>query len=98
MACSRPRQPANPSSNLSFAGPTPSVSANGTTNGIVWAINNNGVFIRLALRVLLAYDATNLAQTLYSSNTNPSRDTAAGAALSFTVPTIANGKVYVGAN
>jgi hypothetical protein len=80
-----------------FAGPTPAVSANGTTNGIVWAINNNA-FASGGPSVLLAYDATNLARTLYSSDTNPSRDTPSGGSLRFTVPTIANGKVYVGAN
>ncbi len=80
-----------------FAGPTPAISANGTTNGIVWAINNNA-FASDGPSVLLAYDATNLAHTIYSSSTNPSRDTPSGTALRFTVPTIANGKVYVGTN
>jgi len=46
--------------------------------------------------VLYAYDATNLANLLYSSNANLSRD-APGAATREAVPTIANGKVYVGA-
>jgi hypothetical protein len=80
-----------------FPGPTPSISANGKANGIVWAIMNNA-FSANGPSVLLAYDATNLGNTLYSSNANPSRDSVAGTALKHTVPTIANGKVYVGAN
>ncbi len=79
-----------------YPGPTPSVSANGTTNGIVWALNNTGVTSGNAA-VLSAYDATNLANALYSTNTNPTRDNP-GLPVSFTVPTIANGKVYVGAD
>jgi hypothetical protein len=78
-----------------FPGPIPSISANGATNGIVW-VSNNSALIASGPEVLLAYDATNLAHTLYSSNTNPSRD-APGGAVEFVTPTIANGKVYVGA-
>jgi hypothetical protein len=77
-----------------YPGPTPSISANGTTAGILWAMMNEGEAVG-APAILLAYDATNLANTLYSSNTNPARDNP-GLALKFTVPTIANGKVYVG--
>jgi len=79
-----------------YPGPTPSISANGTKNGIVWAMMNDGVAVE-GPALLLAYDATNLANTLYSSNTNPARDNP-GLAWKFTVPTIANGKVYVGTN
>jgi hypothetical protein len=74
----------------SYPGPTPSISANGNTNGILWTLNHNGVAI------LEAYDATNLANLLYTSNQNPTRD-AAGAGEEYIVPTVANGKVYVGA-
>ncbi len=75
--------------------PTPSISANGVQNGIVWFLNTNGIYV-IGPQVLLAYDAGDLANPLYSSNTNLSRDNP-GAAIKYTVPTIANGKVYVGA-
>jgi len=77
-----------------FPGPTPSVSANGTSNAIVWIIQNDTYLTGDA--ILRAYDATNLASELYNSNLNPSRDRA-GAAIKFTLPTIADGMVFVGA-
>jgi hypothetical protein len=77
-----------------FPGPTPSVSSNGNSNGVVWMIQsdtqNNGS------AVLRAYDATNLANELYNSNMNQARDQA-GLAVKFSVPTIADGLVFVGA-
>ena len=72
-------------------GPTPSVSANNNTSGIVWAQEYDGAKPSATLR---AYDATNLANLLYSSDTNLSRDDP-GSPDRFPVPTIANGKVYV---
>ncbi len=77
-----------------YPGPTPAVSANGTTNGIVWALMT---YLQTSQgpETLLAYDATNLGNTLYTSSTNLARDNP-GVALKYVVPTIANGKVYVG--
>ncbi len=75
-----------------YPGPTPSISASGNTNGIVWTMNHKG-----SAAVLEAYDATNLANLLYSSSENPSRDNA-GYPVELVVPTIANGKVFVGAS
>jgi hypothetical protein len=80
-----------------FPGPTPSISANGSTNGIAWVLMTYPGATGDP-DILLAYDATNLAHTLYSSNTNPSRDSPGGIAVQFSLPTVANGKVYVGAN
>jgi hypothetical protein len=70
-------------------GATPSVSANGTSNGIVWAAENGNI------AALHAYDATNLANELYNSNQAGSRDQF-GPGNKFITPMIANGKVYVG--
>jgi len=79
----------------SFPGATPSVSSNGTTNGIVWSIRSDA-FGSQGPQILYAHDANNVANLLYSSSQNTPRD-APGAAVKFAVPTIANGKVYVGA-
>jgi hypothetical protein len=71
-----------------YPGTTPSVSANGTANGIVWAIENGGA-------VLYAYDATNLTNELYNSNQAAnSRDHFSGN--KFITPVVVNGRVYVG--
>ena len=76
-------------------GTTASVSSNGSSDGIVWALNTdarqNG-----GNEVLYAFDATNLGNELYDTTQNASRDTAGGA-VKFAKTTIANGKVYVGA-
>jgi len=79
-----------------LAGSTPAVSANGSTQGIVWAIERppkaNGVF---PPGVLHAYHATKVSQELYNSNQAGTRDVL-GSGITFSVPTIMNGKVYVG--
>jgi len=83
---------------FAFPGATPAISSNGATNGIVWVLNtsNNGTGNSPGNgpAILFAYDATNL-DKLYSSPTSGAE--AAGDAVKFTVPTVANGKVYVGA-
>ena len=70
----------------------PSISASGTSNGIVWVVNT-GVSNAALLH---AYDATNLATELWNSGMVTTD--AAGARIGFTVPTIANGKVFIGTN
>jgi hypothetical protein len=80
-------------------GATPSLSANGDANGIIWDTDNTNYNQNTPSSsgplVLHAYNATNVATELYnSSQAAGSRDTA-GLALKFTVPTIASGKVFV---
>jgi hypothetical protein len=76
-----------------FASPhggEPSISANGTTNAIVWVIDPNP-----ANAVVYAYDATNVANQLYNSSLAGDRDQLDGG-IKFTVPTIADGELFVG--
>lgn len=88
--------PSSQSSNRSrFSGGTPTVSANGTQDGIVWTLETRAWNRGGNAAILNAYDARNLAHQLYSSAENPQRDTP-GTALRFTIPTVANGRVYVG--
>lgn len=78
-----------------FPGSTPAVSANGNTNGIVWNLLSAN-FASQGNETLQAHDASNVSTLLYSSDQNLSRDNP-GPSVKFTVPTIVNGKVYVGA-
>ena len=76
-----------------WPGATAVISANGSTNGIVWALETNGSG---APALLHAYTAADVSYELYNSNQNSVRDYP-GPAIKFAVPTTANGKVYVGA-
>ncbi len=73
---------------IGWGGSTISISADGGT-GIAWAIDPGA-------DQLLAFDAANLADRLYSSMDGPGGRDALGTAVKFSVPTIANGRVYAG--
>jgi hypothetical protein len=81
---------------------TPSISASPSGGAIVWVLDNNANGTdngsgNLGAAILRAYDATNLATTLYSSSTLAAD--AGGNAAKFVLPVVANGHVYVaGAN
>jgi hypothetical protein len=77
-----------------YPGTTPSLSANGGGDAILWALNNT-TYASSSPAALFAYDASNLSKQLYSTGQNGARDNP-GPAVKFTVPTVANGKVYVG--
>ncbi len=77
-----------------FPGATPCISASGTSNAIVWVIQSDAAF-NSGPAVLHAYDAYNVANELYNSTLAGTRDNP-GPAVKFSVPAIANGKVYVG--
>ena len=77
---------------IDFPGCTPSVSANGASNGIVWCVN-----VGPQKATLYAFDATDLSQELYDSGQAGKRDEFAdNSSNKFVTPMIANGKVYVG--
>jgi hypothetical protein len=82
--------PNHTSTSFGYPGATPSISANGTSNGIVWAMEN-------ATAELHAYDATNLATELYNSNQamNGRDHYSTNGNCKFVTPVIANGKVFV---
>ena len=73
-----------------YPGATPGISASGTTNGILWAVENSNP------AVLHAYDARNLAVEIYNSNQAVGGRDTFGAGNKFITPTIANGRVFIG--
>jgi len=79
------------SASFTYPGTTPSVSANGAQNGIVWAIQHSD-----PNDVLHAYSASNLATELYNSSQATNNRDSFGTASHFGTPMIAHGKVYVG--
>jgi len=73
---------------MSYPGASTSVSSNLSQNGILWALDAKGV--------LHAFDATNVSHEFYNSSEAGTRDIVPGNPVKFAVPTVANGKVFVG--
>lgn len=82
---------AKSAASFAYPGTTPSVSANGTQNAIVWAIEHSD-----PTDVLHAYDATAVSKEFYNSGQAANGRDHFGAASHFGTPMIVNGKVYVG--
>jgi hypothetical protein len=86
--------PASASSvTFGYPGSSPVISANGTTGGILWAIDT-GNYNLPGPAILYAFDATDLTQKLYDSSASPADNP--GNAVKFANPTVANGMVYIG--
>ncbi|WP_150107289.1 hypothetical protein [Pedosphaera parvula] len=73
-----------------FPGSTPSVTANGTNNGIIWTLQMGSP------AVLAAYDPVDLTTEIYNSTQAAGNRDQLPSGVKFAVPTIANGKVYIG--
>jgi hypothetical protein len=73
----------------SYPGTTPTISANGTTNAIVWTVEPGKA-------ILHAYDATNLSNELFNSNQASGGRDSLGSNVKFAPPVVVAGKVFVG--
>jgi len=90
------KEPVTGKQTFANSGATPAISANGTRNGIVWFIESKDWNGADRPAVLHAFDARDVTREIYSSEQVPNRDRA-GMTLRFTIPTVANGRVYVNA-
>ncbi len=77
---------------FAYPGATPSVSSNGTQNGIVWALESASG----APAVLHAYDAMNLGHEFYNSKEAANGRDGFGLGNKFLTPVVVNGMVFVG--
>jgi hypothetical protein len=89
------------STNIQYPGSTPSISSNGNVagTGILWAIDSSQYGSPgpgPGPAILYAFDATNISNELWDSAQAPGNRDMAGNAVKFAVPTVVNGKVYVG--
>jgi hypothetical protein len=85
-----PQPASKTTAKFAYPGTTPSISANGDFNGIVWAVESRGS----DAGILHAYDASNLANELYNSNEAGARDNFSDN--KYITPMIADGKVFIG--
>jgi hypothetical protein len=78
---------------VSMRGPAAIITANGTSNGIVWALQYES-----SPATLWALNPNDLTQEYYDTNQNSKRDMVAARSITRVNPTIANGRVYVPTN
>ena len=82
---------------LGAMGATPVGSSNGASNAVIWLIDGSGALATPnGPAILRAYDSNDLSNEIYNSMKAPAGRDQAGLAVKFTVPTVANGKVYIG--
>jgi len=79
----------NPGVNFGYLPGSPTISAGGTTGGILWSLDRNA-------NLLHAFDASALSTELWNSGQAANSVDALGASVKFGVPTVANGQVFVG--
>jgi hypothetical protein len=88
----------SPSGGFGYPGSTPSISASGSSDGVVWVLDDSQYCTPASPgcgpAVLHAYDASNVGKELW--NSAESSSDRAGNAVKFALPTVANGKVYIG--
>ncbi len=87
----------NTTFNVGFPGTTVAISSASpsASNAVVWFLDNSG-FNTSVPAVLYAVDANSLSTVFYSSKLAPNNRDQAHLPVKFTVPTVANGRVYVG--
>ena len=85
---------------FNFPGATPAISSQGSSNGIVWTVDSShsdpNMDFQPGPAILFAHDATDLSNELWNSSQASGNRDQAGGAVKFMVPTVANGKVYIG--
>ncbi len=84
-----PRPTSQSAATYNIFGASPTISANQSANAIVWTLDRH-------TNELHAYDAANLGHELYNTDQAPGYRDWLGSVVKFTVPTVANGHVYVG--
>ncbi len=82
--------PQSPSTFFGYTGPIPVISANGTKDGIVWALD------AAKPEVLHAYKANDVSDEIYNSSQAPNGRDTLGAPFHFSTPIVVDGRVFVG--
>ncbi|HEX4086995.1 MAG TPA: fibronectin type III domain-containing protein, partial [Chthoniobacteraceae bacterium] len=77
------------SDSFSWPGATPTITASGTSNALLWALDYQS-------RQLRVYDAQDLTQEYWTSDMAPHHRDQLGPVVKFSTPTVAGGMVFVG--